>query len=170
MKKYHDFQQEITKKKLFKGLLGHGLFAEKIPNFLTSESFSNYIEKQTFPYNDSKPTDYIRYSNMRNINIPRPLAIPDPFSYANQINILSENWIRIIGHFKKKTKSQIFKISRIHIRRLKGKNSLFEMNYKNFTLDGNPEDDIYILKVNILPLQILQPVFQAFTVILFLGH
>ncbi|MCD9853359.1 RNA-directed DNA polymerase [Epilithonimonas sp. JDS] len=144
MKKYYEFHHEISKNKLFKGLLGFGLFAEKIPNFLTSESFYSYIQTQSFPYNDSKPTDYIRYSNMRNINIPRPLAIPDPFSYANQIKILSENWLRIISHYKRKTKSQPFKISRIHIRRLKAKHSLFEMNYKNFILDGNPEDNIYV--------------------------
>ena len=85
MKKYHEFYDEISEKELFKGLLGFGLFAEKIPNFLSSEFFFEYIEKQTFPYNGKTPKDYIRYSSMRNINIPRPLAIPEPFSYANQV-------------------------------------------------------------------------------------
>lgn len=144
MRVYHEFQEEISKENLFKGLLGFGLFAEKIPNFLTSESFYNYIKIQNFPFNDSKPTDYIRYSNMRNINIPRPLSIPEPFSYANQTKIISENWSKIVSHFKKKTKTQPYKVSRIHIRKLKNNNSLFEMNYKNFNIDGNPEDEIFI--------------------------
>lgn len=144
MKIYYEFQDEITKDEIFKGLLGFGLFAEKIPNFLTSEAFYEYIKNKKFPYNDIKPTDYIRYSNMRNINIPRPLSIPEPFSYANQTKIISDNWSRIVGHFKKKTKSQLFKISRIHLRKLKNNNSLFEMNYKNFSTDGNPEDEIFI--------------------------
>lgn len=144
MKVYYEFQEEITREELFKGLLGFGLFAEKIPNFLTSEAFYEYIGTKKFPYNDSKPTDYIRYSNMRNINIPRPLSIPEPFSYANQTKIISENWSKITSHFKKKTKSQTYKISRIHIRKLKNSDSLFEMNYKNFSIDGNPEDEIFI--------------------------
>lgn len=144
MKVYYEFQEEISKEELFRGFLGFGLFAEKIPNFVTSESFYDYIKIQSFPYNDCKPTDYIRYSNMRNINIPRPISIPEPFSYANQIKIVSENWNKIVGHFKKKTKSQPYKISRIHIRKLKDNDALFEMNYKNFNIDGNPEDEIFI--------------------------
>jgi|SRR5690554_2625405 len=144
MKTYYEFQEEISKDELFNGLLGFGLFADKIPNFLTSEPFCVYIESKKFPYNDSKPTDYIRYSNMRNINIPRPLSIPEPFSYANQIKVISENWDKIIKHFEEKTRLQSYKVSRIHIRKLKDNNSLFEMNYKNFITDGNPEDEIFI--------------------------
>ncbi|MGI9651293.1 RNA-directed DNA polymerase [Chryseobacterium sp. RLHN22] len=144
MKPYYAFHEEISEDKLFKGLLGFGLFAEKIPHFLTSEQFYKYIKLKKFPYNDSKPTDYIRYSNMRNINIPRPLSIPEPFSYANQVKIISVNWKKIVNHYKKKTKAQPYKVSRIHIRKLKDTNSLFQMNYKNFIIDGNPEDEIFI--------------------------
>lgn len=144
MKKYYKFYEEISKDKLYKGLLGFGLFAEKIPQFLTSEQFYKYIKKEKFPYRDTKPTDYIRYSNMRNINIPRPLSIPEPFSYANQTKVISENWEKIISHVKNKTKSQKYKISRIHLRKLKKKKSLFEMNYTNFSTDGNPDDKIFI--------------------------
>ncbi|WP_407534703.1 RNA-directed DNA polymerase [Elizabethkingia miricola] len=144
MKKYYEFHEEISKENLFKGLLGFGLFAEKIPQFVSSVSFYNFITTKKFPYNDSKPTDYIRYSNMRNINIPRPLSIPEPFSYANQVKLLSENWPKITSHVKKKTRAQKYKVSRIHLRNLKDKESLFEMNYKNFSTDGNPEDEIFI--------------------------
>src|SRR5690606_18441765 len=58
--------------------------------------------------------------------------------------ILAENWSKIVLHFKKKTKNQSYKASRIHIWKLKDKESIFEMNYKNFNIDGNPENKIYI--------------------------
>ncbi|MFK8274741.1 RNA-directed DNA polymerase [Capnocytophaga cynodegmi] len=144
MKLYYKFYEEIDEDKLFKGLLAFGLFSEKIPNFLSSEKFFEYIKTKKFPYNDKKPTDYIRYSNMRNINILRPLSIPDPFSYANQIEIIRQNWTKIKEHFKTKSNNQNHKVSRIHIRNLYNKESLFEMNYKNFEDDGNPENKLFI--------------------------
>lgn len=144
MKSYSQFYEEIEEDKLFKGLLAFGLFADKIPNFLSSEKFFQYIKTKSFPYNDKKPTDYIRYSNMRNLNIPRPLSIPDPFSYANQIEIIRQNWTKIKGHFKTKSNNQQHKVSRIHIRNLYNKESLFEMNYKNFEDDDDPESKLFI--------------------------
>ena len=81
---------------------------------------------------------------MRNINIPRPLAIPEPFAYSDQCKSLSDNWTLIKNHFQIKTDGDEFKISRIHLRKLVGKSELFEMNYKNFEKDGAPEQDIVI--------------------------
>lgn len=145
MKTYLELHQEISKEELFEGLLGHGLFADKIPNFLTSESFFDYIQEQsTFPFNEKKPTEYIQYSNTRNMNVPRLLSIPAPFSYANQVFVLSENWERILKYLDKKTKKQTNKVSRIHIRKLFDKKRLFEMNYKNFNSDGDADGSIFI--------------------------
>lgn len=143
MRKYIDYKTEISNEELYDGLVGFGLFAEKIPNFLTSEVFLNFTKTLTFPLS-AKPKDYIRYSNMRNINIPRPLAIPEPFAYANQCKSLSNNWLNLQNHFKNKTVNDTFKISRIHLRKLKDKSELFEMSYKNFSKDGDPEQDIVI--------------------------
>ena len=42
MKSYYDYIDEITEDELYKGLLGYGLFAEKLPPIFTSESFYNY--------------------------------------------------------------------------------------------------------------------------------
>lgn len=144
MTSYFDCKKTITKSGLFKGLLGHGLFADKLPDFLTSEDFYAHIKAKTFPYDDAKPKDYVRYSNLRNINIPRPLSIPEPFAYANQVKVISESWYDILKHFKRKTENQKFKVSRIHIRKRKNSDSLFKMNYKNFQMDGNPEDKLII--------------------------
>lgn len=143
MNKYVDYQNEISDSELYDGLVGFGLFAEKIPKFLTSENFLTFTKTLSFPLN-IKPKDYIRYSNMRNINIPRPLAIPEPFAYVNQCKSLSENWNSLQKYFEEKTLNDDFKISRIHLRKLYNKPELFEMNYKNFSKDGDPEQDIII--------------------------
>lgn len=143
MKKYLDYKNEISSSELYDGLVGFGLFAEKIPNFLTSEEFLKFSKTLILPLN-YKPKDYIRYSNMRNINIPRPLAIPEPFVYLNQCKSLSDNWENLKKHFEEKTVGDEFKISRIHLRKLLNKPELFEMNYKNFSKDGEPEQDIII--------------------------
>lgn len=143
MKKYIDYKNEISAADLYDGLVGYGLFAEKIPNFLTSIDFLLFTKTLTFPVNE-KPKDYIRYSSMRNINIPRPMAIPEPFAYSNQAKCLADNWDKLKNHFNDKTKDDSFKISRIHLRKLENRQVLFEMNYKNFTKDGDPEQDIVI--------------------------
>ncbi|SFN01821.1 Reverse transcriptase (RNA-dependent DNA polymerase) [Chryseobacterium oleae] len=143
MKTYLDYCNEITSIELYDRLVGCGLFAEKIPNFLTSQEFLDFTRTLTFPF-EEKPKDYIRYSNMRNINIPRPLSIPEPFAYSNQCKTLSDNWDKIKKHFEDKTQNDDFKISRIHIRKMIDKCNLFEMNYKNFSKDGEPEQNIVI--------------------------
>lgn len=124
-------------------MVGCGLFAEKIPNFLTSKEFLKYSKTIKIPV-DNEPKDYIRYSSMRNINIPRPMAIPEPFVYVASCDFLKENWTKIQKHFKNNTKKDKYKVSRIHIRKIKEKCALFEMNYKNYEDDGSPEQDLII--------------------------
>jgi hypothetical protein len=143
MRKYIDYKNEISDSELYSGLVGYGLFAEKIPNFLTSVDFLAFTKTLTFPVN-AKPKDYIRYSSMRNINIPRPIAIPEPFAYSNQAHCLADNWTKLQNHFKDKTINDSFKISRIHLRKFENRPELFEMNYKNFSKDGDPEQHIVI--------------------------
>jgi hypothetical protein len=72
---------------------------------------------------------------MRNINIPRPLAIPNPIAYRNQCKAISDSWEDLKTHFRGKTDKQTHKISRIHIRKLEDKKHLFEMNYKHYSKD-----------------------------------
>lgn len=143
LKPYAEYIDDISSDELYQGMVGFGLFAEKIPNFLTSETFLDYTKTLSLPLKMA-PKDYIRYSSMRNTNVPRQLAIPEPFSYANQCYTLAQNWSLIKDHFRNKTAGNPYKISRIHIRKLFGKQALFEMNYKNFRDDGEPEQDIVI--------------------------
>jgi hypothetical protein len=143
MKKYIDYKNAISDKDLYDGLIGYGLFPSKIPNFLTSEDFLNFTKSFRLP-KKGEPKDYIRYSSMRNINIPRQLGIPEPFAYTLQVKSLSDNWTEILNHFRDKTINDPFKISRIHIRKLYNRPELFEMNYTNFLQDGDPTQDIVI--------------------------
>lgn len=129
---------------LYEGLLGYGMFAEKIPNFLTSETFFEFC-KSNKPCFKQKEYRYIKYENMRNINIPRILSIPNPFAYYKQCKALKESWGKLKEYFFEKTKNDNYKISRIHIRKLKCK-AIFEMNYNNYKLDGSPKQEIVIGK------------------------
>lgn len=40
--KYIDYMEELSKEDIYEGLLGHGLFSEKLPPILTSETFCQY--------------------------------------------------------------------------------------------------------------------------------
>src|SRR5690554_7263864 len=142
--KYEELTKEITSENILEGLLGFGLFPEKIPNFLNSEDFHTWYCNNSKPNFEKKGKDYIRYENMRNINIPRLLSIPNPFAYANLCKLLAENWDNIKLKLIENVKAQKFKVSRIHIRKLQDKKHLFEMNYKNIEKDGNPEQKLII--------------------------
>lgn len=144
--KYSELTSQITSEEILEGFIGFGLFAEKLPNFLSSESFLTWYMSNSKPVFESRGKDYVRYENMRNINIPRLLAVPNPFAYSNLCNTIAENWDTIKRQLSKNVENQNFKISRIHIRKLKDKKCLFEMNYKNLEKDGNPELNIMIGK------------------------
>ena len=82
-KTYYECLDEITDDDLFEGLLGYGLFADKIPNFLSSKDFFEFCKNKNLQFKQ-KEFLYIKYENMRNINVPRLLAIPNPFAYDKQ--------------------------------------------------------------------------------------
>lgn len=159
--------QAITAENLFDGFLGFGLFAEKIPPFLTSESFLNFVKSANPKIFENTDKGFIQYENIRNINIPRLLAIPEPVAYRNLCKCLSENWDKLITHFEKYTEHHKYKISRIHIRKIKDskiifvmgeydepyefevvdeKKHLFEMSHKDFGEDDYPEPELLIGK------------------------
>jgi hypothetical protein len=145
--------KEITPQQLYHGLLAHGLFTEKLPPIFSSVNFFDYCQMQTKDFNEAKST-HIFYENMREINIPRQLGILNPIVYQKLCKCLSDSWYKTCDHFEKYTSFQSHKISRIHIRKIKNSQSLFEMNYKNWKIDGSPEPDIildkkYLVKTDI---------------------
>ncbi|MFB9055634.1 RNA-directed DNA polymerase [Mariniflexile ostreae] len=142
--KYSDYINEITSNEIYDGLIGCGMFAEKIPKFLTSSDFLDYTKTLALPITNVKDKDYVRYSSMRNINIPRPMAIPEPFAYTNLCNSISQDWNRIQKFFEFETRNQEYKVSRIHLRKMDNTCALFEMNYKNYEKDDSPEEELLI--------------------------
>lgn len=146
MIKYHELLENISNQELLEKLISHGLFNDKMPPFLQSKDFFKYYSDINikFTKNMKEPKKYILYENYRNINIPRQLAIPNPFSYILQCESLSKNWSKYISHFKKLSENHNYKISRIHIRKQSKTPALFEMNYSNFNIDGNPDIDLLV--------------------------
>jgi hypothetical protein len=137
--------KEISPDRLYHGLLAHGLFSEKLPPIFTSVNFFDYCQSLQYNFEERWST-YIYFDNMRDINIPRQMGIPNPMAYQQLCKCLSNNWLNICEHFEKFTSNQTHKISRIHIRRLKKKPALFEMNYNNWKIDGSPEPDLIMGK------------------------
>lgn len=127
MKSYKEYIDEILPDELLEGLLGYGLFAEKLPPVFSSILFYEYCKQRNTNF-QNKWHDYIRYETSRNINIPRLLSIPNPFAYANLCNCIVGNWENIKHVFEEATSNQKYKVSQIHIQKLKEKKQLFEMN------------------------------------------
>lgn len=143
MKRYSDFSDEISPSEIYEGLLGYGLFSEKLPPIFTSEEFYDYCLNQPSVFSD-KPRPHVFYESMRNTNVPRQLGIPDPRAYQLLCKCISDNWDKIQTHFKQKTQTQKHTVSRIHIRKMDGTKALFKMNYENWRIDGTPEPDLLI--------------------------
>ena len=49
---------------------------------------------------------YAVYENMRNINIPRNIGIPTPMGHERLCKCLSDNWDKIVEHFRTTTVNQ----------------------------------------------------------------
>ncbi len=141
-KTYGDFVDEISADELYQGLLGFGMFADKLPPVFTSVPFLTYCQATSPHYLDKEWHDYVSYSAMRNVNIPRSFGIPTPMKYERLCAILRDNWDNLKTHFHNQTDGQEYRISRIHLRKMHASKSLFEMNYKNWRVDGNPETEL----------------------------
>ena len=144
-KKYSEYIEEITVDGLYEGLLAYGMFANRLPPVFTSVPFYDYCQANN-PHFSDRWQDYIYYSSMRNINIPRAFGIPTPMKYQRLCLVLKNHWDELKQHFHQQTDLQEYRVSRIHIRKLYGKKELFEMNYKNWRTDGNPETGLLFLK------------------------
>lgn len=153
MKSYIEYMKEISADELYDSLVGYGLFADKLPPCFSSKQFLDYCKTRTQSFSD-KAYSYVVYENIRNINIPRQLGIPVPMAYEIQCRLLKDKWKEIIDHFEKCTKNQKeYKISRIHVRKMNNKKSIFEMNYDDWEKDTIPTSikvgKKYIVKADI---------------------
>ncbi len=140
-KKYTDFMDEISSDELYEGLLAYGFFSEKLPPVFTAIPFFDYCKTASGSFKAGW-NEYITFRAMRNINIPRLMGIPNPFKYQRVCAELRDNWNKIRAHFHAQTDGQSYRVSRIHIRKEYDKKRIFDMNYKNWRVDGNPESDL----------------------------
>ena len=142
-KKYADFMDEISSDELYEGLLAYGFFAEKLPPVFTAVPFFNYCKTASESF-EAGWNEYITFRIMRNISIPRLMGIPNPLSTKGHALNLGDNWDKIRTHFHIQTDGQSYRVSRIHVRKEYNEKRIFEMNYKNWRVDGNPESDLLI--------------------------
>ena len=130
-------KEDLDSDQVFRGLLDHGLFSEKIPPCFTTVGLADFIKNTRYSLLDESDErklkkiidecshDYIRYEALRETNIPRHLGIPHPEAYAAQTLSIVKFWEEITT-LCNKPKPQF---SRIHVRNLGG-GKIFEMNYK----------------------------------------
>ena len=145
LKTYSDFMNEISSEELYEGLLGYGFFSEKLPPVFSSEAFCTYTKSLAQPFHN-KEHGFVFFESMRDINIPRPLGIPNPMAYQRLCRCLADHWKDIQLHFETQTNNQKHKVSRIHIRKQKNSKAIFKMNYKDWKVDDSPIDDMLIGK------------------------
>jgi len=143
VKTYSSFTDEISQAEIYEGLLGYGMFSEKLPPVFSSVSFYDYCLANTPAFQD-KPRPHVFYESMRNTNVPRQLGIPDPRAYQLLCKCIADNWVDIQTYIQQKTNGQKHIISRIHLRKMNGTKALFKMNYSNWKYDGTPEPDLLI--------------------------
>ena len=122
---------------VFEALFGYGMFADKLPPCFTSEGLLDYVKKNLAPFPNGKALHYyVEYRAARNTHIPRQLAIPHPASYWKLCSTIKENWQEINEHIG--TPKEKFNFC--HVRKIDGKNHIFEMNYDG--ADKRPKEEI----------------------------
>ena len=143
LKRYEECMNEITVEEIYKGLLVYGMFPNRLPPIFSAESFGQYCDEMDQNFED-REYDYVAFDVMRNTSVPRSLGVPSPMAYQRLCSTIKECWPDLQSHFRKCCSSHGHKVSRIHIRKMQGRSSLFEMNYNNWQVDGSPELDLQI--------------------------
>lgn len=119
---------------VFEALLGHGMFTSKLPPCFSSVSLFDYVKNNT---PDSKINNhaYVEYKSTRNTNVPRLLAVPHPESYIKLCQSIKEYWSQINEHIGMPAN----KFNFCHVRKIKDKKIIFEMNYEGSDKWGKEE-------------------------------
>ena len=139
---YSEHMRKLTQSVVYDGLVGFGLFSEKLPPVFTSEAFLKFCKNNpdklylTNPgeaYNSSYCRQFVQYESNRNNRDFRPLGIPNPFAYELLCRFIRDNWALIQKHLIDYTVCEDHKISRTHIRKFYDAPILFRMNYKSIS-------------------------------------
>ena len=144
MKSYMDCMDEITADELYEGLLGYGMFAEKLPPIFSSVDFYNYCYTNNPIFDRKTAHKYVQYESIRNTNVPRVLGVPTPMQYAILCKDLSDNWDKIRDVLRTNTAADSYKVSRIHIRKRSADKALLELSYGDNQVEENDTDQVQI--------------------------
>lgn len=152
---YYKLMYQLNSKHLFRGLIKHGMFHDKLAPFLTSEVFYNHL-KHNFPcdfataksYYSATPRHYIQHNTIRNTGTPRTATIPNPFAYAHIASFISDKYNeQILPYVWEQVKNNTHRISRTHVRYFNDEERVFKMNYsKSHYIDGTSEINILLDK------------------------
>ena len=139
---YSEHMRRLTQNAIYDGLIGYGLFSEKLPPVFTSEPFLRFCtahpDKLFLPnpgdaYSKLYHRQYVLYESNRNNRDFRQLGVPNPFAYELLCRYIRDNWSVIQKHLIDYTKGEPYKISRTHMRRFNDSPILFRMNYKSIS-------------------------------------
>lgn len=146
---FYSTKEKLSPDDVLKGLLNHGLFAEKIPPCFTSDGLADIVSGAMSGLLDEADDgklkkslgkcahDYMRYEALRDSNIPRHMGIPHPEAYAVQSLAIAKHWQAIAEHCNIPKPA----FSRIHVRHV-GNGRIFEMNYKGGERFRFEEDEL----------------------------
>ncbi len=111
---------------VYRALLDHGMFADKIPPCFKSEGLVDLL-KDKFPCKSwpCQPRGYIQYFASRHSNVPRDLAIPHPNSYIWLCDYIKSKWSEINIHIGKTERKNY-----LHVRKISDEPYILDMNYK----------------------------------------
>lgn len=130
-------KENLSPDDVLKGLLDHGLFAEKIPPCFSTAGLAELVSSSMGALLDEtdddalkkvldkRAHDFMRYEALRDSNIPRHMGVPHPEAYAVQALAIAKHWQAIATHCNKPKPA----FSRIYVRHI-GDGRIFEMNYK----------------------------------------
>lgn len=147
MKKYYQYYLDISEDALFEGLLGYGMFSDRLPPIFSSADFFEKSSKiEQYLQSDKKCHDYLSFNVLRNTGDYRTINIPNPIAYYHLCCFLRENWNKIQNYFKATTNDQDSNISQIHLQYRKNKKSLFEMKSYESKYELATEDSLIVGK------------------------
>lgn len=140
--KYYEFMNDLSTDDLFDGLLGYGMFSERLPPAFTSEDFLTYIKTATIV--SCPPQRFVSFESTRSTYMTRHMGIPTPFAYYLLCKCLKDNWHKLKVFFHAKTSNQNHKVSKVHLRKMKNTKCIFRMNYSNWKVGDNPQVDLLL--------------------------
>lgn len=138
LKRYPDFLNELDADHVYRGLLGFGMFANRVPRVLTSEMFLYFCENNSISTPKKTWCPWISFRYTRDTGSYRNFGIPNPFAYNQLVELIKLSWEEIRNHLINHSQVFPYVINSVHIRNLHQEDAIFSMNYRNWEEDYDP--------------------------------